>query len=295
MIKVAAIDIGSNAIRFQVNNILIHDNEVEFKRLEYLRFPLRLGHDVFTTGRITEESKEKFMKLLHSFKLLTELYEVDKVVACATSAMREAENGHHIAKLAEQAFDFPVEIIDGTQEAMLINRAINPYITNSPHLHIDVGGGSTELTLLQTKRRVISESFRIGSVRSLKQPESEPVWDYMKAWVKKNVHQKYHGLKGIATGGNINKIYNLSEKKANQKITLSAIKSVVNEIATYSIEDRVNLLKLNPDRADVIIPASRIYISVMEEAGLEAITVPEVGLKDGLMYSIYEELQQSQD
>jgi exopolyphosphatase/guanosine-5'-triphosphate,3'-diphosphate pyrophosphatase len=290
MIKIAAIDIGSNAIRFQVDRILTHNGNTEFKRLEYIRFPLRLGHDVFTTGRISEDIKEKFLKLLHSFKLLIDLYEVSVVKACATSAMREAENGQHIAKLAEQAYDFPIEIIDGAQEAILINKAIKPYIDESMYLHIDVGGGSTELSILKNRERILSESFMIGSVRSLKQVYSASIWETMKRWVKVNVHRKYPGIKGIGTGGNINKIYNLTGKKLSKKISVNTINATINEIGRYSEEDRINILKLNPDRADVIIPAAKIYLSVMEYAGINTIMVPEVGLKDGLIYSIYEDL-----
>jgi len=291
MNKIAAIDIGSNAIRFQVSNILTYNNLVEFKRIEYIRFPLRLGHDVFTSGRISETSKHKFIKLMHSFKLLLELYEVDDYFACATSAIRESENGSIIIREIEESLGLSVQIIDGDLEGELINKAIKPFITDMPHLHIDVGGGSTELTVLVNRERIVSDSFMIGSVRRLEKMDAPQIWETMKNWVKKNVYKKYTGIICIGTGGNINKIYDLSGKKTGKKISRARIRNVVESISKYNQEERINILKLNPDRADVIVPAAEIYLSVMNSAGANTILVPDVGLKDGMIFTLYEKLR----
>jgi exopolyphosphatase/guanosine-5'-triphosphate,3'-diphosphate pyrophosphatase len=292
--KLAAIDIGSNAIRFQVSTALDNTAQVIFKKLEYVRFPLRLGHDVFATGRISEKSMDKFRKLMNAYKLLLELYEVDDYMFCATSAMREADNG---AELAQQVLDqlgITIHIIDGNREAELINRAIHSYLTDKTYLHIDVGGGSTELNLYVHGKKIQTRSFKIGSVRVLEKNDSPLAWQEMEQWIKEHVKRSYGKVTAVGTGGNISKLFDLANSKPGKTVSLRKIKETREMVDQYSIEDRIYKLQMNPDRADVIIPASNIYIKVMEWAHATSILVPEVGLKDGIMLYLYEKNKMQQ-
>ncbi|HNP17738.1 MAG TPA: phosphatase [Fulvivirga sp.] len=286
--KLAAIDIGSNAIRLQVTATIRTKGELNFKKIEYVRFPLRLGQDVFNTGSISKQKKIKFKKLMRAFKILIDLYEVDDYMACATSAMREAKNGAEIIKEVEEDIKLKIKIIDGANEALLINNAINSFLDNkSTYLHIDVGGGSTELTLIKGAEKLISKSFKIGSVRRLERHDSPIIWGKMKKWIIDHC-SKYGGkITAVGTGGNINKLFELGEKQKGEKMTITQLKEVQDFVRKMSIEDRINELQLNPDRADVIIPASEIYIAVMEWSKTRNIIVPEVGLKDGIMQHLY--------
>jgi exopolyphosphatase/guanosine-5'-triphosphate,3'-diphosphate pyrophosphatase len=286
--KLAAIDIGSNAIRFQVSTVLERGPSPLFKKLEYVRFPLRLGHDVFTTGRISEGSVEKFKKLMKAFKLLVELYEVEDYMFCATSAMRESENGQVLADDIERELGITINIIDGIREAELINRAINSYLTEKTYLHIDVGGGSTELNLFANGKKIKTRSFKIGSVRILEHHDSPLMWEDMEKWVKENVKKEYGKVTAVGTGGNISKIFELARTKPGAVLSLKKVKKIRDMVFDYSIEERIYKLQMNPDRADVIIPATDIYTKVMEWAHASTIMVPEVGLKDGIMLYLYE-------
>jgi len=288
-LKLAAIDIGSNAIRLQVSTVLANDKtHPVFKKLEYVRFPLRLGHDVFSTNRISDKSIEKFKKLMRTYKLLVELYEVDDYMFCATSAMRESENGAQLAAEIQEELGVTIHIIDGNLEAEITNKAINSYLTDSTYLHIDVGGGSTELNLYVQGRKIKTRSFKIGSVRVLEHNDSPVIWEDMKHWVQENVKREYGKVTAVGTGGNISKIFELARKKAGTLISLKKVKDIRKMVEAYSLEDRIYKLQMNPDRADVIIPASGIYIQVMEWAHAGSILVPEVGLKDGILQYLYE-------
>lgn len=287
--KFAAIDIGSNAIRFQVSTVLVSERSLPlFKKLEYVRFPLRLGHDVFTTGRISDKSAAKFVKLMKAFKLLVELYEVNDHMFCATSAMREAENGQELADRIRDEFDIRINIIDGNREAELINKAINSYLTEKTYLHIDVGGGSTELNLYVKGKKIRTRSFKIGSVRILEHHDSPIMWEDMKRWVVENVRKEFGKVIAVGTGGNISKIFELARTKTGKTMSIARVRQMRDMISAYSIDERVYKLQMNPDRADVIIPATDIYLQVMEWARAGSILVPEVGLKDGMMLYLYE-------
>lgn len=286
--KLAAIDIGSNAIRFQVSSILDNGKRVLFKKMEYVRFPLRLGHDVFATGRISERSVEKFKKLMRAYKLLIDLYEVDDFMFCATSAMRESENGRHLVKEVQDELGVIIEIIDGNREAELINKAIISYLTTSTYLHIDVGGGSTELNLITGGKKIKTRSFKVGSVRVLEHYDQPAMWLEMENWVKENVKREYGKVTAVGTGGNISKIFELAQLKPHRQMSLKRIKEIKEMVESHSIEDRIYKLQMNPDRADVIIPASDIYLRVMEWAKARYIMVPEVGLKDGMLLHLFE-------
>ena len=198
--KLAAVDIGSNAIRFQVSSVLEHDDKIMFKKVEYVRFPLRLGHDVFGTNRISTASILKFKKLMKTYKLLLELYEVDDFMFCATSAMRESENGGELVKEIKEELGITIHIIDGQMEASLINKAISSYLAKKTYLHIDVGGGSTELNLFVGGKKIKTRSFKIGSVRVLEHHDSPVMWADMEKWVKDNLKKEYGIVTAVGTG-----------------------------------------------------------------------------------------------
>jgi exopolyphosphatase / guanosine-5'-triphosphate,3'-diphosphate pyrophosphatase len=288
-LKLAAIDIGSNAIRFQVSTVLDNSPTLLFKKLEYVRFPLRLGHDVFSTGRISSKSIEKFKKLMNAFKLLVELYEVDDYMFCATSAMRESENGPELVDDIRDNLGITINIIDGNREAELINRAISSYLTEKTYLHIDVGGGSTELNLYTGGKKIKTRSFKIGSVRVLEHNDSPVMWEDMERWVKENIKKSYGKVTAVGTGGNISKIFELARQKPGKTVSIKKVKEIRTMIESYSIEQRIYQLQMNPDRADVIVPAADIYTKVMEWAHASSILVPEVGLKDGIMLYLYDQ------
>lgn len=288
MLKLAAIDIGSNAIRIQLTRVTLYEGKITFKRLEYVRFPLRLGHDVFTTGRISEKSKVKFLKLMQAFKILIDLYEVDDYMGCATSAIREAKNGKYLIEQVKSEMNLQIEIIDGDKEADMINKAIFPYMDEKPYLHIDVGGGSTEFNFYEHNEKILSKSFKIGSVRHLETDSSHHMWDDMKNWIEHKIIQKSSKIHAIGTGGNINKVQDLLNKKSGSPISIKKIRETQAYIKRFNMDERINKLQLNPDRADVIIPALDIYINAMTWAKSASIIVPDSGLKDGIMQTLYE-------
>ena len=287
--KLAAIDIGSNAIRFQVSTVLDNAPSLVFKKLEYIRFPLRLGHDVFSTGRISDKSVGKFKKLMKAFRLLIELYEVSDYMFCATSAIRESENGAELVSEVFNELGVTIHIIDGNREAELINRAISSYLTQKTYLHIDVGGGSTELNLYVKGNKIKTRSFKIGSVRVLEHNDSPVMWEDMEHWVKANVKKEYGKVTAVGTGGNISKIFELAKRRPGGTISIKRVRDILAMIKEHSLDDRIYKLQMNPDRADVIIPATDIYLKVMEWARAQSILVPEVGLKDGVMLYLYEQ------
>lgn len=290
--KLGAIDIGSNAIRFQITNVIDYNGILTFKKVEYVRFPLRLGQDVFKYNRIMENSEAKFVKLMATFKMLLDLYEVDDYMFCATSAMRESENGKAIAKRVKDEVGISIDIIDGDREAEIINKVIFNRLDDKSYIHIDVGGGSTELNILVNKKKIAAQSFKIGSVRRLGGDDSPIEWDRMQAWVEKNVAIDMRPMIAIGTGGNISKLYELANlpkvKNETAKINIYNIKEVQKELSRHTLEERINVMMLNPDRADVILPACDIYLSVMKWASANDILVPDVGLKDGLLQLLYE-------
>lgn len=285
--KLAAIDIGSNAIRFQVSSVLDKEANALFKKLEYVRFPLRLGHDVFTAGKLSQRSIDKFKKLMTAYKLLLELYEVDDYMFCATSAMREAENGQQLADEVQQQLGIHIHIIDGNREAELINRAIHSYLSEKTYLHIDVGGGSTELNLYTNGEKIRTRSFRIGSVRVLEHNDSPVMWQEMEDWIRQQVKKSYGKVTAVGTGGNISKLFELARLRPGKTMSLGRIRELRTMVANHTLEERIYKLQMNPDRADVIIPASDIYLKVMEWAHASSILVPDVGLKDGMMLEMF--------
>lgn len=286
--KLAAVDIGSNAIRFLVTNVINYEGKITFKKVEYVRFPLRLGKDVFHYDLISPSSKEKFFKLMHAFKLLVDLYEVDDYLVCATSALREAVNGKDIAEEVRERYGFHIQIIDGDREADLINKALWKHIDDKTYLHVDVGGGSTELNIYKQGVKTASHSFQLGSVRIMDEIGSPEVWENMGVFIEENLEGNKK-ITCIGTGGNINKILELSKPSKNKRyLDRDKIKEVKTSLQAYSYEERINILNLNPDRADVIIPAANIYLAVMKAANSSRMIVPDVGLKDGVILELYE-------
>lgn len=286
--KLAAVDIGSNAIRLQIVRVYDEGDLVSFKKLEFLRFPLRLGQDVFTKGEISAAIVEKFVKLMTTFKLFIELYEVDGYVAVATSAMREASNAKEVNQRILNETSLKIEIISGEVEAQILNKAIIPILHDSNYVHIDVGGGSTELNLIVGSELVESRSFKIGSVRQLSKGHRSKVFSEIRDYIKLSPFNKKKNVIGIGTGGNINRLYGLANKANNMTLSLAELKALRAYVGEFTYEQRMSILKMNPDRADVIIPASEIYIRVLKEMGSDQILVPKVGLKDGLVYELYE-------
>lgn len=284
----AAIDIGSNAIRLQVVRVIRENDLVSFKKLEYLRFPLRLGKDAFKNGKIEQATQVKFEKLMRTFRLLMDLYEVDAYMAVATSAMREAENGKELVNLFATYYNLKVDIISGRDEAEMLSKAIIPYLDEQNYIHIDVGGGSTELNLYKNKVRVSSQSFKVGSVRKLNTKDRKEIFKAMADWLKEHKSTFNKTITAIGTGGNINKLLKLSRQKQNKEISLTELKALRAYVNEFDYDQRINQLKMNPDRADVIIPASEIYIEAMKLSGADQILVPGVGLKDGTLYTLFE-------
>jgi len=287
-LKLAAIDIGSNAVRCQISSVLEYNHHITFKKVEYIRYPMRLGEDVFDTGYISEAKQERFKKFLHALKLLIEVHDVAAYQVCATSAMRTATNAAEIIENVKAELGMSIEVIDGPTEAELINKVIVKQLDDDKnYLHIDVGGGSTEFNIYVDRQKVASQSFEAGSIRHMQGNDSQVIWGNMKAWVKEN-SKKYHVTRAIGTGGNINKIFDLAGKVAGKPIFKKQIEEIVEQMAAMKLEDRIKILMLNPDRADVIVPAAEIYLAAMRWSKIESMNVPSVGLKDGILQSLYE-------
>jgi exopolyphosphatase/guanosine-5'-triphosphate,3'-diphosphate pyrophosphatase len=291
--KFAAIDIGSNAARLQISSVLDNEGMISFKRVEYVRFALRLGHDVFTDGTISPESEVRIFKLMHAYKLLMDLHEVQDYSICATSAMREASNSSEIITRVHKILDMKIHLIDGTREAELINdvvvKSLNP---KKNYLHIDVGGGSTELNFYKNQEKFATKSFKIGSVRLLEGKEKAGDWEKMQNWISQQKSEIKGPVFAVGTGGNISKLYNLSTQVDEHKtMDFKELKRVADFVRSFTYEERVNKLRLNTDRADVIVPAASIYLTAMELAGCETIFVPDLGLKDGIIQMLHERMQ----
>ena len=286
--KFAAIDIGTNAVRLLFSQVFEDKKRTVFKKDALFRVPIRLGEDVFENGTISEEKTNDLVNTIVGFKYLIRSYKPLDYMACATSAMREAKNGKHIANRIRREAQVKVEIIDGKQEAHIIysNHIEENMNKNGNYIYIDVGGGSTDISFISKTNIVETNSFNIGTVRILKNQDLKSEWNNMKNWLKPT-SKKFKNIRGIGSGGNINKIFKMLRKKEDKPITYKNIKSVYDEISSYNIEDRIKILGIRPDRADVIIPAMNIYLSVMKWVGLKRIYVPQIGLSDGIINVLY--------
>ena len=290
MLRYAAIDIGSNAVRLLIADISKTDGAFKFKKNTLIRVPLRLGDDAFLDKHISDKKAGDLVKTMAAFKNLMDVYHVSEYLACATSAMREAQNGQDIVKLIKEKTDINLEIIEGQREANIIyaNHIEADLDENKTYLYIDVGGGSTELSVFVNGAPEASRSFNIGTIRMLDNQDKEETWEEMKDWVKEHT-KAYKHLAGIGTGGNINKLFRMSEEKDNAPMSLQKLNSLYNKLTSYSLKERIHTLGLNPDRADVIIPACEIYLTLMKWTGIKQIYVPKVGMADGIIKLLIEE------
>ena len=287
--KFAAIDIGSNAVRLLFCNVFNGKSDPVFKKAELIRVPLRLGEDSFLTGKISEKKVEKLIKSMKAFRCLIDVYDAVDYRACATSAMREATNSADIIDRIKKEAGIKIELIDGSTEADIIyNNHIAENLSNeSSYLYIDVGGGSTEITLFNKNKVVASRSFNVGTIRMLHEKISKEQWAEFKEWVRETT-KDYKPLVAIGSGGNINKMFAMSRKKQSKPITYSRLKSMYELLETYTYEQRIRELGLKPDRADVISPACKIVLAVMKIAEIEKMYVPQIGLSDGIVHLLYE-------
>ena len=288
-LRFAAIDIGSNAIRLLFSRIIESDNEIPyFIKESLIRMPLRLGHDVFNDGQISNINCKNFLATMAGFRSLIDAYSPISYRACATAAMRNAKNGGNLVKKVKSKTGINIEIIDGSQEATLIlSKNINSFLKiDTNYMHIDVGGGSTELSIINNGKVKISNSFPIGSVRLLQNKINKYSWDKMRTWIQKNSL----GLvinKAIGSGGNINKMASILGKKKGQYLSYASMESELKKIRSTNLRYRIVELGMRPDRADVIDHASKIYLKCMKWVGASKILVPQSGLADGMIEQLY--------
>lgn len=287
--KYAAIDIGSNAMRLLITNIVEQkDKEAQFNKSALIRVPIRLGQDAFTVGEISEENIERMVDAMKAFKLLMKVYKVEKYMACATSAMREAYNGKEVVEIIKKKADIKIDIIDGKKEAAIIASSdLHQFIkTNENYLYVDVGGGSTEFSLFSNGKMVVSKSFKNGTVRLLNNMVNDIVWQEIEKWIKLNT-EGIENIILIGSGGNINKTFKLSGKAQEKPLSYKYLKSQFDYLNALTYEQRIAELGLNTDRADVIIPALTIYLRAMRWSGAKNIYVPKIGLSDGIIKAMY--------
>ncbi len=289
--KYGAVDIGSNAIRLLVVTVIEQEGkDTIFKKTSLVRVPIRLGAEVFLEGKISESSAARMMDAMVAFKLLMRTHGIKRFRACATSAMREASNGRALAEAIEEKSGMAINIIDGNDEAAIIASTDlkNLIQDDKVFLYVDVGGGSTELTLFANGKNVTSQSFKLGTVRLLEGLVDESIWDEMEAWIKQET-RGFKRVSMIGSGGNINTIFKKSGKKIGKPLSYFYLSSYYELIKSLSFEERITELDMNPDRADVVVPATRIYLSAMKWSRAKNVFVPKIGLSDGIVKSLYNE------
>ena len=287
--KYAAIDIGSNAMRLLITNIVEQEGkESQFNKSSLVRVPIRLGQDSFTVGEISEESISRMVDAMQAFRLLMKVNKVEKYSAFATSAMREAYNGKEVVDIVKDKAGINIEIIDGKKEALISASTDLHHLLKSDktYLYVDVGGGSTEFSLFSNGRIVISKSFKAGTVRLLNEMVRDVLWQEMEKWVTQNT-KDYDEVTLIGSGGNINKLFKMSGKLQDKPLSLIYLNSQYAFLSSLTYEQRITELGLNPDRADVIIPATQIYLNAMKWSGARNIYVPKIGLSDGIVKAMY--------
>lgn len=287
--KFGAIDIGSNAMRLLIAQVLEDEDGVNFKKVSLVRLPIRLGQEAFTDKKISDDTYTRFIQGMMAYKYLLEVHQVVAFKACATSAMREAKNGKKIVDEIKDKTGIDVEIIDGKVEAEYIfNGHFHDQLDNdSNYIYVDVGGGSTEVTILSNGQIKSSKSFKIGTIRLLNEMVTDTDWAKMKAWIKTQTKALDH-VEMIGSGGNINKLYKLAGKTTPRPMLYHELKQIKNELSTLSFEQRMKKYKLNPDRSDVIVLAGEIYFSAMKWSDASIIHVPKIGLTDGIVMDLYQ-------
>ncbi|SOS73941.1 Exopolyphosphatase [Tenacibaculum piscium] len=289
--KYGAIDIGSNAVRLLVANVIEEKNkEPLFKKSSLVRVPIRLGTDAFVNGIISKENTNRMIDAIKAFQLIMKVHGVEKYKACATSAMREARNGAEVVSTILKETNVAIDVIDGKKEAAIIFSTDLHHLIDSDftYLYVDVGGGSTEFTLFSKGRIVKSKSFKIGTVRLInnKKTENNAIFKQVQEWVEKNT-KNYKRISLIGSGGNINKIFKMSGREVGKPISYIYLNAQYQFLKKMSYKQRISELSLNPDRADVIVPATKIYLSAMKWSGARKIFVPKIGLSDGIIKSLY--------
>jgi exopolyphosphatase / guanosine-5'-triphosphate,3'-diphosphate pyrophosphatase len=288
----AAIDIGSNAARLLISEVVKHEKEIEFNKLNLIRIPLRLGFDVFEKGYIGFRKKKMLINTIDAFSALMKVYEVDHYIACATSAMRDASNSKEIIKEIKAETGIKLEVISGDLEAEIIyeNHIAELLDANKSYLYIDVGGGSTEVTLFHKSAVAFQKSFNIGTVRILTNKVEDATWEDLKQTLKE-IGRTYPKLVAIGSGGNINKIYSMINSKNIKSIPIEVIREFHRVLEPMTVEERMHTYLLKRDRADVIVPALNIYAYTMKWANIDEIYVPKIGLADGLINHLYEQVK----
>lgn len=290
--KLAAIDIGSNAARLLITDVIEYaDSKPAFIKTVLVRVPLRLGFDVFDKGEISVKKIEQLCKTIKAYRLLLDVYGIKHVKACATSAMRDAANAAEVLQRVKAETGVSIKVISGEEEATLIyeNHVADYMDRGESYLYIDVGGGSTELTFFSDGELVFKKSFNIGTIRLLKDQVKQEDWDEMKDFLRQKTRGHHH-VTAIGSGGNINKVFNLSKRKEGKPLHVDLLKEYYKEFSELSLADRMQLYHLREDRADVIVPALQVYINAMRWADAEEIYVPKIGLADGLIHTLYDEV-----
>jgi exopolyphosphatase / guanosine-5'-triphosphate,3'-diphosphate pyrophosphatase len=290
--KFAAIDIGTNAVRLLFTNVLIDKHDVSFKKSSLIRLPLRLGDDAFQYGRIGKQKMAQLMHTMIAFKHLLRVEDVVAYRACATSAMRESANSEDIIHLIRETTGINIEIITGKEEAeiLYISHISDVIDRNRTYLYVDVGGGSTEITIFSKGKTIESYSFNIGTIRILRDMVAKEEFKYLKNWLEENINSKYENIEIVGSGGNINKFFKLSENKDNVPMTYKQLERLYEEVNLLSINERIKDLGFNPDRADVIVPAGDLFLKIMKWTGSKIVHVPRVGLADGIVRRLYFQL-----
>ena len=287
--RYAAIDIGSNAVRLLIADLTDNDGIISFKKNTLIRVPLRLGDNAFLDQFISDKKAEDLLKTMQAFKNLMDVYKVTDYMACATSALREAENGQELVKKIKEKIDLNLEIVEGEKEAHIIysSHIEQTLDRKKNYLYIDVGGGSTELSIFSDGAMLASKSFDLGTIRILDNQDKDETWEDLKEWIKVET-RNFKNLSGIGTGGNINKLFKLSEEKEGMPLGYVKLKTLFGYLNSFSLKDRINILGLNQDRADVIIPACEIFLTIMKWASIKHVYVPKVGMVDGIIQVLIE-------
>ena len=291
--KLAAIDIGSNAARLLITEVIeLPGQQPEFVKLSLVRVPLRLGFDVFETGSISPEKADRFLSTIKAYKHLLEAYEIPHLITAATAAMRDASNAQEILKRIDEETGINIKVISGEEEATYIyeNHFADNLNNEESYLYIDVGGGSTELTFFSDGKLVTQKSFNIGTIRLIKNQVAQEQWTEMRNFIREKLRGHHH-ITAIGSGGNINKIFSLSKRKEGKPLTLELLRNYYQEFSSLTLQQRISTYRLREDRADVIVPALLIYINVMNWSDAQEIFVPKIGLADGLIHMLYDNVK----
>ncbi|MDG1053883.1 MAG: rod shape-determining protein [Flavobacteriaceae bacterium] len=289
--RYAAIDIGSNAVRVLISNVVTKATAPpKYMKSSLVRVPIRLGQDSFTVGEISEANIKRMVKAMKAFKLIMKVNKVKRYMACATSALREANNAEEVIRTIKKKAGIEIQIIDGKREAEIIatTNIFESINKNRTFLFIDVGGGSTEFSVLVKGKRIVSKSFKVGTVRMINNMVSDKVWEEIKMWIE--THTKdYSKLALLGSGGNINKLFKIAKVKDGRPLSFIKLNTLYNELNQLDYNERIIQWELNPDRSDVIIPATQIYLKALQWSGATEIFVPKIGLSDGMIKVLYRE------